>query len=299
MQIGAVVALVGLLTLFASGPGAVGAEAQIWPDPRLRPGVGLRPEARIQPGAEGESFEPRVGRSEQERSDPSPGQVALLSAVLPGSGQYVLGQRRSWAYLALETVGWVFWVDRRSAAADLRTRYRDFAWTEARLWSGPRVDGDFEYYERLGNWLSSGLFDAEPATEGVQPESDPATFNGATWALATGIFLSGDENVPETDPGYQSALEYYRDRAYGPEFLWDWTGKEAEQEEFGSLIRRSDDRFRQATNILGLVLVNHAVSMVDAYVSARAPAVTVRSGFAPSPARRLRWTARVDVTLSW
>lgn len=266
MQIRPVGALVGLLTLLASGPGTVGAEAQL---------------------------------SEQERSDPSPGQVALLSAVLPGAGQYVLDQRRSWAYLALEAVGWTFWVDRRSSAADLRTRYRDFAWTEARLWDGSRVDGDFEYYERLSKWPSSGLFDTDPATEGVQPESDPATFNGATWALATGIFLSGDENVPATDPRYQSALEYYRDRAYGPELLWDWTGKEAEQEEFGSLIRRSDDRFRQATNILGMVLVNHAVSMVDAYVSARAPGVTVRSGFAPSPSRQLRWTARVDVILPW
>lgn len=263
MQIRPVVALVGLLTLLANGPGAVGAEAQLRPDP------------------------------------PSPGQMALLSAVLPGAGQYVLDQRRSWAYLALEALGWAFWVDRRSAAAHLRTRYRDFAWTEARLWDGARVDGDFEYYERLSKWLSSGLFDTDPATEGVQPESDPATFNGATWALATGIFLSGDESVPETDPRYQSALDYYRDRAYGPELLWDWTGKEAEQEELGSLIRRSDDRFRQATNILGLVLVNHAVSMVDAYVSARAPAMTVRSGFAPSPSRQLRWTARVDVTLPW
>lgn len=266
-----VLALSGLLTLFGAGPGVTGLRAQPGPEQALL----------------------------QESPGPSAGRVALFSAVLPGAGQYVLGQRRSWAYLALEAAGWAFWADRRSAAEDLRTRYRDFAWMEARLWGGARIDGDFQYYERLSKWPSSGLFDADPMTEGVQPESDAATFNGATWALATGIFLSGDDSVPETDPRYRSALEYYRDRAYGPEFLWDWTGKEAEQEEFASLIRRSDDRFRQATNILGLVLVNHAVSMVDAYVSARAPAVSVRSGFLPARARRLRWTARVDVALPW
>jgi hypothetical protein len=267
-------AVVGLLTVLMIGPGTVGIEAQ------------LRPEG------------------EQDRSGPSAGQAALLSAVVPGAGQYALGQRRSWVYLALETVGWALWVDRRAAGDDLRTRYRDFAWAEARLRTGARVEGDFEYYERMTKWRRSGLFDADPATEGVQPESDPATFNGASWALAAGIFLSGDGSIPETDPRYQSALDYYRDRAYGEEFLWDWTGKEAEQEEFGSLITRSDDRFRQATSILGLVLVNHAVSMVDAYVSARAPAVTVRSGFVPGSGSGMRWrlgdlqwTARVDVAL--
>lgn len=286
-EMGRASAVVGLLMLPVLGPGAVRADGQ------------LRPEAEQEiPGLPVEQDSSRLSAG-QESSGPSAGRAALLSAVLPGAGQYALGQRRSWVYLALETVGWAFWADRRSAGKDLRTRYRDFAWTEARLWTGARIDGDFEYYERMSKWRSSGLFDADPATEGVQPEADPATFNGATWVLATGIFLPGDGSTPETDPRYQSALEYYRDRAYGPELLWDWTGKEAEQEEFGSLIRRSDDRFRQATNLLGLVLANHAVSMVDAYVSARAPAVTVRSGFAPTAARGLRWTARLDVALPW
>ncbi|NIQ56399.1 MAG: hypothetical protein GWN71_24430, partial [Gammaproteobacteria bacterium] len=60
-------------------------------------------------------------------------QTALFSAVVPGTGQMALGQRRAWAYLALETVGWIAYLDRRSAGSELRNRYRDFAWTEARL----------------------------------------------------------------------------------------------------------------------------------------------------------------------
>lgn len=227
----------------------------------------------------------------------SPAKAALLSAVVPGAGQYVLDKKRSWAYLAAEAVGWVFYIDRRTSAIDFRTQYRDFVWMEARLQSGARLEGDFEYYERMTKWLASGAYDTAPGTPGVQPETDPATFNGDAWVLASQLFLPGGTSVPENDPRYQRALEYYQGRAYGPEFLWDWTGKDAEQDEFGSLIRRSDDRFRQATNVLGLVFANHVVSMVDAFVSARAPGTMVQSGFVPTPGAGFRWTARVDVTL--
>lgn len=228
----------------------------------------------------------------------SPAKVAVLSAIVPGTGQYVLDQKRSWAYLAAEALGWVVYVDRRSAAFDFRARYRDFAWSEARLWSGARVEGDFEYYERMTKWTTSGAYDVDPGAPGVQPETDPATFNGDAWALASEIFLPAGVSVPVTDPRYQRALEYYEGRAYGPEYLWDWTGKEAEQDEFGSLIRRSDDRFRQATNVLGLVFANHAVSMIDAFVSARAPGASVRSGFGYA-ADGYRWTGRVDISVPW
>ncbi|MDX1647178.1 MAG: hypothetical protein R3304_08530 [Longimicrobiales bacterium] len=225
-----------------------------------------------------------------------PGRAALLSAVLPGSGQYLLGQRRSWAYAALEAAGWVAYLDRRSAAVDLRARYRDFAWRTARIQNGPRMDGDFGYYETLSSWRRSGRFDADPVAKGVQPEPDAATFNGAIWERANRLFLPSGVEVPESDPRYQRALDYYRARAYGPEFLWDWTGTGDAQEEFASLIGASDTRFRQATNVLGLIVANHVVSMVDAYVSGRIPATTVRSGFVPSPfSGRPAWTIRIDV----
>ena len=235
----------------------------------------------------------------QYRTDPpSPLKAAAFSAVLPGAGQYILDQRRSWAYVAAEALGWVFYIDRRSEGVDLRAGYRDLAWMEARVQAGPRTEGDFEYYERMTKWRTSGAFDVDPGTPGVQPETDPATFNGDAWGLARQIFLPGQGTVPESDPRYQRALEYYEGRAYGPEFLWDWTGKEGEQEEFAALIRRSDDRFRQATNILGLVFANHVVSTVDAFLSARALGASAQSGFVPTP-WGVEWTVRVDVPLSW
>lgn len=262
------------------------------PTPAASPMTGLSPTS-------GPESEGRTGP--QIEPAPSPALTALLSALLPGAGQHVLGQRRKWAYLALEAVGWVVYSDRRSAAYDFRSRYRDFAWTEARLQLGARIDGDFDYYETMSKWQRSGLFDADPATPSIQPESDEATYNGTIWARAEQLYLEGGTNgVPETESRYQSALAYYRERAYGTEFLWDWTGTGAAQDDFAALIRASDDRFRQATNALGFVLVNHLASMVDAFVSARAPAVTVRTGLAPTGAPGgVVWAARVDVRTPW
>jgi len=190
-----------------------------------------------------------------------------LSAVLPGAGQYVLGQQRKWLYLALEVGGWAFYLERRGEGNEYRDRYRDYAWNRARLQGGARVDGDFAYYETLTQWARSGAFDRDLGATGVQPELDPATYNGSVWDLAARIYLAGGAGAGETDPGYPSALAYYVQRAYGPELLWDWAGAPGAQAEFTRLVDVSDSRFRQATTVLGVVIANHLLSAVDAYLS--------------------------------
>lgn len=218
--------------------------------------------------------------SAQYRSDAWPGwtqtspvgaSVAVAtasSAVIPGVGQLLLGQRRGWGYLALEALGWWAWTNRRGAGADARQAYRDFAWEQGRVQSSARVEGNFDYYETMSDWDRSGAFDADPTTAGVQPETDPTTFNGSIWSLATRLFpdLSG---APDGEPRPE-ALGYYVERAYGTEFGWDWTtAGPGARNRFEELIEESDDKYRQATNVLGAILAHHVVSGVDAFLSAR------------------------------
>lgn len=193
--------------------------------------------------------------------------AVALSALVPGLGQRRLGQRRRWAYWAVEAIGWFVYLDRASGARSLRDDYRDFAWAEGRIQAGARVDGDFRYYETLTYWTRSGAFDRDPSRPGIQPETDRGTFNGSIWARASGIYLGSEGAVGPDDPAYQRALAYYELSAFGSEFLWDWTGRYAAQAEFADLIDRSDGRFRQATHAFGAVLANHAVSAIDAYLS--------------------------------
>ena len=231
-------------------------------------------------------------------SPANPAIATVSSAILPGAGQHLLGQRRRWVYLAIEAVGWAFYLDRRSAGGELRGQYRDFAWDQARTQSPPRIDGDFSYYETLSKWARSGQFDADLGTPGVQPESDPTAFNGSVWSLATQLFLPGGAGVPQSDPQFQRALEFYGDRAFGSGFLWDWTGTGSAQEDFGDLIRESDERFRQARNVVGAIIANHVVSAIDAYLSARDIPGGVRVQFVPDPGvRGTRWLASVSLAL--
>lgn len=199
---------------------------------------------------------------------PSIALATALSTALPGAGQYTLGQKRAWAYLALEAAGWVGWLNRRSAGSEARVAYRDFAWEVGRLQASARADGDFDYYETMSKWDRSGAFDADPGQSGLQPEGDPATFNGSIWSLATRLFPGEDGAEPRAE-----ALEYYRARAYGSAQLWDWTAAPAgSRGVFGGLIEESDAGFRQATNVLGLILTNHVVAAIDAFLSARSRA---------------------------
>lgn len=229
----------------------------------------------------------------------STGRIAratVMSALVPGAGQFYVGQRRGWVYLTLEVIAWGFWIDRRSAGADARDRYRDFAWDEARIHDGPRVDGDFDFYETLSNWERSGAYDVDPASAGVQPESDVATFNGTIWRRAEGLYLPGGADTPESDPGYLRALGYYADFAYADGFLWDWRGSGEARETYAGLIRSSDDRYREATNVMGAIIANHVVSAVDAFLSSRGMALPVEARVLPAAGiGGTRWTAHMSL----
>ena len=199
----------------------------------------------------------------------APGTAFLLSALVPGSAQYRAGSARWIAYATAEVAGWVFWNRARARGGDRRNEYRDLAWTSARTFSGERVDGEFEYYERLIRFTRSGVFDRSEAP-GLQPEEDPGTFNGDAWALARQIHFRPGTAPEPGDPSFEAALDFYRERAAPEAFLWDWTGKEDDQRRFAELVEESDDAFGRASLFAGGLVFNHLVSALDAFLAARA-----------------------------
>lgn len=224
---------------------------------------------------------PAVGQSDAgSAAGPPTWRPVLASAVLPGLGQFDLGQRRGWAYVAAEALVWTGYGLSRRAGLDDRDAYRDLAWREARGSVEPRRDGDFEYFERLGTWTRSGAFDVAPLEPGLQPESDPATFNGDAWRLARDLVGLPPDAGPD-DPRYARALELYRERAYPGDLVWDWTDRPEAQDRYRSLVRESDQHLRDATIILGGVFLNHIVSAADAYLS-QAVGSAVQFGVEPT-----------------
>ncbi len=199
----------------------------------------------------------------------SPGRAFLYSALVPGLGQRGLGKRRWLAYLAVEAASWVVFGRARSSATNLRGQYRDLAWEVARSFGGSRVDGDFPYYEAMDKFEASGSFDTDATAPGVQPQMDPSTFNGRAWSLATEIHFPPGTNPSPGDPAYEAALADYRTRAYDERFEWSWAGQSANRTQYMDLIDSSDDHFRRASQFLGVVIANHLLSGIDAFVTAR------------------------------
>lgn len=227
------------------------------------------------PAASHETAEPAAAPAD------GAGRTFVASLIVPGSGQWLRGQSRSYAYLAVEAIGWGVFLHRRFEGDRLRERYRDLAWNAARSHrGGPRVDGDFDYYEVLGRFESSGVWDADPTRPGLQPETDPDTYNGSIWSLARDLYLAGAEDPDSA--AWERAIEFYRERGFPPEMEWDWSRNPAAHRQYRGLIDRSDGAFRDATLVLGVIVANHLLSAVDGYLSARLSS-SAAPAFVPGP----------------
>lgn len=194
----------------------------------------------------------------------------LASAIVPGTGQAWLDQDRFVAYLAVEAYAWARYAADAREGRQARTAYRNLASEVARRpFSVVRPVGDFDYYERMEKFVASGAFDAIPGGD-LDPEPDSTTANGAIWLLARQTFWANPSVPPPRDSAeFKFAETFYRERAVGPEYQWSWSNARLEYAEYRRTIRRSNNAYRNSLEDLGLVIANHALSTVDAFITVR------------------------------
>lgn len=200
----------------------------------------------------------------------SPWYAPPLSALMPGVGQGLLRQQRGVVYLAAEGYLILRTLGAQRDARRERDAYREIARTVARAGFGAdRPDADWEYYERLQYVLESGAFNRTPGAT-LSPETDLSTFNGSIWRLARETFWRDPDVLPDlSSPEYLRAIAFYERRAVGESLRWSWRDAQLEQDLYRQTIDRSNEAARQARQLVGLLLANHALSLVDAYVSVR------------------------------
>ena len=208
----------------------------------------------------------------------------LFSALLPGSGQIYQGQNRGYLYIATEVASIAGWMVFRNKGKDVREEYIDFAWVNAREnISSHNVRGDDDYYEHIARWIKSGEFDADrnydlddPFT--IDPWTESGTWNGEQWRIATINYFEPDssgEYTIGTRADSLAALQYYAGRAYQEDFYWDWTNAGLEpnalalQNQYLDLRDESNLAFQHATLSLVVLMANHVVSVIDAFISAK------------------------------
>lgn len=224
---------------------------------------------------------------------------ALASAAVPGAGQLLGGRDRGALYAVGEALLLTRFLAFQAEGRRERQRFRDLAFTVARGPFSPMArDTAFEYFEEMGKFIESGPFDVDPGPALVPP-TDERTFNGSMWALARETFFADPDSVPPPDSeAYQRAIAFYRDRAVGPNFRWSWRNAGLEQDLFRQSIRQSDEAFRRATQQLGLMLANHLLSALDAFITHRLSQndrrLGVQAGFWSVPSAG-GWSAVVGV----
>ncbi|MDB4874161.1 MAG: hypothetical protein JWM41_607 [Gemmatimonadetes bacterium] len=201
----------------------------------------------------------------------------LVSAIVPGGGQFMLGDDRFVAYAAVELLGWLKYAKDTREQAVQEASFRDLARRVARSsFSSAVPDGDWTYYESMRDWKASGFYSASAAGP-VVPETDQTTFNGYQWNLAL-----------HTNPDTASALAQYERLAYKPEFRWDWTNAQLQYDIFKRTTFKRDDAHYAAIQDLIVLGANHVLSMVDAFATFRLSAHTDPTG-RTSVGGRLRW----------
>jgi hypothetical protein len=216
----------------------------------------------------------RLSIDRQFDSDPSSRKphwwAPLASALVPGTGQAALRQQRTFAYLAAEGFLAVQWFAARRDGQDGRTEYRRIARDVARApFGGPLRTAPWEYYEFMERFLESGAFNRGTGGAFV-PETDTRTLNGRRWQEARVTFFRDTAMPPAvTSAEYQRALAFYRARAIPDEFRWSWANAQLQQDEFVQRIRRSNGSYRRAAEWGGLLLANHLLSTIDAFIAVR------------------------------
>lgn len=202
----------------------------------------------------------------------------LASLFIPGTGQALGRQDRAAVYGAIELYVLSRYIQLEhdgNAGADA---FHQLAFAVAqRGFASVRRDTIFEYYETMERFASSGQFNLTPGS-GLQPETDPTTYNGSVWLLARRTYWA-DPNTPPppTSNEYRSALDFYVHHAVGPAYQWSWKSAGLQQQAFRDLIKGSDNDYRNAQTQLGLLLANHIVSALDALISNRLTTATHRS----------------------
>lgn len=191
----------------------------------------------------------------------------ITSAIIPGSGQAILGDGRFVAYLAAEVLGWWMYSKDVRERSQQEAQFKEIANKVARVhFTTTFPDADWAYYEWMRDTVESGVYSKNPNGP-LEPETDPATYNGARWEVIQSIY-----------PTREQALAAYEKAAIKPEFLWSWKNHRLEWDIYKRTTDKRNDANRAAIRDILFISANHFLSMMDAFGTLRLTAVRDGTG---------------------
>jgi hypothetical protein len=182
----------------------------------------------------------------------------LASAIVPGSGQFALGNDRFIVYTAAELIGWWRLSKSWHEQSQQEAAFKAIARTVARShFSSAPPDGDWTYYENMRDYLESGAYSTSN-NGSVAPETDTLTYNGHLW-----------QQLLATNATTSAALAAYEAQAVKPNFQWSWRNAQLQYDQFIRTTDKRNDAAHAAVQDLIFIAANHVLSMVDACATFR------------------------------
>lgn len=205
----------------------------------------------------------------------SPGKAFLMSFLVPGLGQYYNGSKiKAASFLGLEVVGWVFNRKLDSKGNDLQAEFEAF---NRDNWQRERYD---TYAEAVGSDTTEGFSHDLPETRTQQYYEMTGKYDQFAWGWTDARIDSVDIDsliilgtLPIVKPSVEGSVPYSADRDTYEQMRYD-----------------SNQEFKSARRIASLILVNHLVSGLEAFFSARSHNKNVQSAGGQS-----KWTMKAGL----
>ena len=167
----------------------------------------------------------------------SPNRAFLSSLVVPGSGQLYVGAKRGYLYLAADIALLVGYFITRSDAENSRDEYRDLV-REHVIFDGP---GTFETWDPIEDFEHATLFDNWHNVY-TDNNGEPLDRTGKWYWDDRRAFKDEDRKGNHDSPNREEALR---------------------------LRYEANDKFERARTLLGGVILNHAISAIEARIVAK------------------------------
>ena len=228
---------------------------------------------------------PAGGGEMSERPPKSVGRSLLYSAMVPGAGQLYAGSRgRAAFFFVLEVVGWGTYFNWKAKGSDIEDEFRaraDTTWSPSRYltWRTSTIARNSSITHALpcSTFVQAGIAASMSVPESLKGCAGPEVQQYYELIGKYDQFVAGWNDIQDsTGTKFKDLLKVDNPA--------DVTSPHRDAYE----IRRDDSNkyLKRATNIAGLILVNHVFSAIDA---ARAARATANGADKASLQRRMRF----------
>lgn len=207
----------------------------------------------------------------------SPGKALLLSAALPGTGEFYTGaKKRGVFFAALEVTSWTWYFTQHGSGKDKEDEYMDFANAE---WSQEQY---LDWYAHWEDWYNARKGEYDPDFDKMFTHQLPGQKNDDYYEMigkydqfAYGWIGDPTEYLPGDFAPNDSLLGYTFDQT-----TRDICGKKAgegidptasrNRDKYTGIRKDANDLLKRATWGVSTALFNHVISALDAALDAKA-----------------------------